>query len=79
MEASLVSQGLELMLFGMGTVILFLTMLVIVTTLMSGVVQRFFPLPEDIAPVTGRSAPAGPDATTLAVITAAIHQHRSRR
>ena len=41
MEASLFSQGLTLMLAGMGTVFVFLTTLVIAMTLMSRTLMRF--------------------------------------
>ena len=34
MDSTLISQGLDLMLYGMGTVFTFLTLLVAVTTLM---------------------------------------------
>ena len=65
------------MLYGMGTVVVFLTLLVFVTSAMSVLVQRHFPLP----PESGRRAdgPALADATLAAVITAAIHKHRSSR
>jgi oxaloacetate decarboxylase alpha subunit len=43
MKADLLSQGLELMLAGMGVVFVFLTLLVGATTLMSRVVMRFRP------------------------------------
>ncbi len=79
MTGTLIDQGLELMLFGMGTVLVFLTLLVFATLLMSGLLARFAP-PEPVAVVQpgARPAPAIDD-TLLAVITAAIHQHRSRR
>lgn len=64
--------GLELMLAGMGTVFVFLTALVIATTLMSRLVQRYSP-----APAPGRSGP-GDDGEVVAAITAAIAQHRRR-
>ena len=75
MEANLIDQGVELMLFGMGTVIVFLSLLVVVTSTMSALVQRY--LPEPPPPEPGSNQPVA-DATLLAVITAAIHQHRSR-
>ena len=78
MEASLIDQGLELMLFGMGTVIIFLTLLVFATTGMSALIQRFVPAPEPVSAGASSSAPAS-DPLLLAVITAAIKQHRSRR
>ena len=80
MEGSLISQGLELMLYGMGTVIVFLTMLVFATGLMSRLVMRFDPpMSEPRPPAATDSASTGPDAKTLAAISAAIHQHRTRR
>ena len=64
------------MLFGMGTVIIFLSLLVVITITMSALVRRY-------APADGTSPPeAGdplPDATLLAVITAAIHKHRASK
>jgi oxaloacetate decarboxylase gamma subunit len=39
-EHSLVTQGLELMVFGMGVVFVFLAMLVVVTNLMSKLVNN---------------------------------------
>lgn len=80
MEPSLVSQGTELMLYGMGTVFVFLTILVMATTLMSSLVQRFFKAPPP-APAARPAAPgpaAHQDDTLIAVISAAIQKHRSR-
>jgi len=81
MQGDIVAQGVELMLYGMGTVVLFLAALVLVTTGMSGFITRYFPEPEP-PPVTARergadkAAPAELDPGIVAVITAAIHQHR---
>ena len=80
MQQDILQQGVDLMLFGMGTVFVFLTLLVIATTIMSSIVQRFFP---EVAPVieptptsTGGSSD---DAKLHAIIKAAIDQHRSKR
>ena len=48
MQNTLVQQGIELMLFGMGTVFIFLALLVVVTTVMSALVERLSK-PESIA------------------------------
>lgn len=66
-----VTAGVQLALVGMGTVFVFLTLLVGVTALMSRLVLRFAPP----AP-----APAGDHAhpRLLAVLAAAVHAHRSR-
>ena len=72
MENNLVNDGVELMLFGMGTVIVFLTLLVFVTTAMSALVQRFLPPPP---PATAE--PTADRDRLMAVISAAVHKHRS--
>ncbi len=79
MQDLLVQQGIDLMLFGMGTVFVFLTLLVITTIVMSFVVQRFFPEleTEQEIPTAGSPAPANP--TLIAIIQSAIDQHRKRQ
>jgi oxaloacetate decarboxylase gamma subunit len=70
------------MLFGMGTVFVFLTLLIIGTTFMSKVINSLFPE----APVEFSAArtPADAnrvsvDARTINIIEDAIRQHRARR
>lgn len=81
MESAIINQGLELMLFGMGTVVVFLSLLVLATTMMSRVVARFFPEPEPqpVAPTTPPTDAAMDDSTLVAVISAAIAHHRRKR
>lgn len=80
----LMSQGINLALVGMGVVFGFLGILVLLTTVMSRVLAR---IPESSAS-TGRGtstvAPSrdGPDPDRerlIAVISAAVRQHRSRQ
>jgi oxaloacetate decarboxylase gamma subunit len=86
MQGSIVTQGVELMLFGMGTVLVFLTVLVLAIALMSWVLQRYFPVLEVASDANRRkgtaTAPAtdfaAGDETLVAVISAALHQHRSK-
>jgi len=68
MPDSLLAEGFSLMLTGMGTVFVFLTVLVVALSLMSRLLGRE-PVP----------AEAGPDAETVAAISAAIEQHRRKR
>jgi len=81
MQGDIIAQGFELMLYGMGTVVLFLGLLVLATAGMSGLISRYFPQPEPPA-VTARpgrpekTAAAELDPGVVAVITAAIHRHR---
>ena len=77
MQSSLVQQGVELMLFGMGTVFAFLACLVLVTALMSALIQRMTPLKETL-PVVSPQEPAQNDEQLMAVISAAVHKYRSR-
>jgi oxaloacetate decarboxylase gamma subunit len=75
-------QSVELMFLGMGFVFVFLAVLVVATSAMSNVVMKYFPepLPQLVAPRRVASQPKGQiDSTTMAVITAAIKQHRSRQ
>lgn len=79
MQQSLMQQGIELMLYGMGTVFTFLALLIIATTLMSAVLQRFAkPDPVPAAQATRPAAVANDD-QLVAVISAAIHKYRKRK
>ncbi|TXS95382.1 oxaloacetate decarboxylase [Parahaliea maris] len=83
MQAGIIDQGLELMLYGMGTVVVFLALLVLATTVMSRLVERYFPEPEPELPAPRKAAALAADPAAdpqlVAVISAAIHQHRNRR
>ncbi len=78
MEPSLLSQGLELMLAGMGTVFVFLTLLVGATRLMSSVALKFAP-PAPPLVATPQRLPGQPTPEEVAAITAAITVHRKNR
>ena len=72
------------MLYGMGTVVVFLALLVVATMAMSVFVTRYFPEPQASASAdSARRASAAAAATEqgeiVAAITAAIHQHRSKK
>ena len=73
----LIEQGVDLMLYGMGTVFVFLTLLVIITALMSAVVQRW--LPDNEMDVSSSKAESNVDARIVAIIEAALAKHRCRR
>lgn len=80
MHPTLFDQALELLIFGMGTVFVFLTLLVLAINLMSRFVQNYFPEPIAIEPHPqfAPRAESDYDPTTLAAIQAAIHQHRAK-
>ena len=85
--SQLVSDGLNLALYGMGTVFVFLTLLVFATRVMSWLVLRFAPLSTEAT--TEAATGAAGQATTqtgasaggkkMAAISAALHQHRQRQ
>jgi len=68
MHIGLINEGLTLMLAGMGTVFVFLTVLVIAMTLMSRLIARF----QVVADM------AGPSDDEVAAIAAAIARHRTK-
>ena len=79
MDSMIITQGLDLMLYGMGTVFTFLTLLVGVTLVMSWLVNRL--APEEMAVIF-----ASPQVSLVSetieprivnAIQAALDQHRS--
>jgi oxaloacetate decarboxylase gamma subunit len=79
--SELLLEGVELMLFGMGFVFLFLVSLVLIIRVMSRVIELFAakaPIQASV-PLTVKSASDEPSADVLAAIQSAIHQHRARR
>jgi oxaloacetate decarboxylase gamma subunit len=79
MQQTLLEQGMDLLLYGMGTVFVFLTILVFCTLLMSRFVASFFPeAPEPVEP-TVPLADQPVSNKTLAVIQAAIREHRAKK
>jgi oxaloacetate decarboxylase (Na+ extruding) subunit gamma len=78
-------QGVELMIFGVGAVAIFLSLLVLVTSLTSSFLSRYFPeqrepsvLVETVcSAVLPAVRPGQPE--RVAVIAAAIQQHRKQR
>lgn len=79
----LLLEGVELMLFGMGLVFLFLVLLIFCIKGMTFVLERIAPEESHAATATAVTAPAAitraVDADTLQAIQIAIKQHRARR
>ena len=78
MEQSLLQQGFELMLYGMGTVFVFLVLLVLATSLLSRIVTAIGPaeIQAQDTPASGDSS--AQDARHIAAISAAIRSYRER-
>lgn len=81
MQSSLFQQGLDLMIFGMGTVFIFLTLLVICVYVMSKLIGTFFAEEEvHVSEITKpvKFSIGSVDPSVLAVIQDAIYQHRAK-
>jgi oxaloacetate decarboxylase gamma subunit len=76
MEMNSVFEGLKIMLIGMGTVFMFLIVMIIMMNIMSRVIHRFFPEPNDVENNVGPAQKS--NAKKIAAITAAIMHHRSK-
>jgi oxaloacetate decarboxylase gamma subunit len=78
-KAEVLADGLGLMGFGMGTVFVFLIILIIATTLMSTLVAKYLP----DAPIAPAKAIAQPgqrvDPQLLNVLAAAVKEHRANQ
>lgn len=78
---NIVSEGINLMVFGMGFVFVFLTLLVFATSAMSKFVGKYVPEAVPAAkPAAKRAATAptsGSNDELVAVIAAAVRKHRS--
>lgn len=74
---SIVSQGINLALLGMGTVFVFLTLLIFATHLMSYLLNRFL-IPDADLNISSESKSTSTKTPehTVAIITAAIQEHR---
>ena len=82
MQDTLIDQGINLMLFGMGTVFVFLTILVFATSLMSKLVNRFAPEAEQLEPPSQTSLSSANEPSIkpqiIKAIEKAIAAHRQR-
>lgn len=84
MQETLMDQAVSLMLYGMGTVFVFLAILVLATTAMSAITGRFFKSGAGAAGNAGNAipvptaAPANQD-ELIAVIGTAVHQYREQK
>lgn len=78
---NLLSEGLSLLVFGMGFVFVFLTLLVISTNFMSKFVGKLFPEAPPVPkkkPVAAAAAAGNNQDELIAVMTAAVHKHRGK-
>lgn len=77
--SELLLEGVEIMLFGIGSVYIFLILLIVCIRLMSRLISRFDTAPAPRPTIASPVSEVAADADILAAIQAAIHQHRARR
>ena len=82
-SSDLMLDGLNLMMYGMGFVFTFLTLLVFATKGMSAAITKWFPTPEPapVKPIARNpgltpAQLAANDPQLIAVLTAAVHRYR---
>ncbi len=74
METNLILEGFKFMVLGMGTVFMFLIVLIFMMNMMSKIVHKYFPEPQvDINPPVANKQD---NKKVIAAITAAIAHHR---
>ncbi len=76
---SLVSEGMTLMALGMGTVFVFLTLLVLITTLMSACVKRWAPESESTSATPAVQSGSAVDPQLLKVLSKAVAAYKKRQ
>lgn len=81
MRDDLLQQGIDLMIYGMGTVTFFLALLVVATMVVSRLVQTYFPEPDidDLSETNASGSVASVvEPQIYRAIESAIKQHRAR-
>lgn len=76
------AQGLSLMIVGMGTVFIFLSLLVFCITFSSKILNRFWPESQPAhtdSSLTDSTQAEKTDDALVAAITSAVHQYRNKR
>ncbi|UCN01228.1 OadG family protein [Sulfurimonas sp. SWIR-19] len=78
MEANLIMEGVKFMFLGMGTVFVFLIIMIFSVNLMSLIIHKFFPEPQAAEEtVSGNATQQQQDKKKIiAAITAAIAHHK---
>jgi oxaloacetate decarboxylase gamma subunit len=79
MEANLVVEGLKFMFLGMGTVYLFLVIMIVAMNLQAKILHRFFPEPNEGAVPAPTAQPAQQSKNNkVAAIVAAIIEDKKK-
>ena len=75
MEVNLVAEGFKFMVLGMGTVFMFLILMVFILNIQAKIINKYFPEKPEVKKAPKRKSTN--DDEVVAVITAAIMKFRS--
>ena len=78
METNLVVEGLKFMILGMGTVFLFLIVMILMMELQKRIIQRLFPEPSTVAPTAPAKQTQQSKNNKVAAIVAAIIEDKKK-
>ena len=79
METNLVAEGLKFMALGMGTVLVFLVIMIVFMVLQAKIIKRFLPEPQKSQPNTAPAQQKQSVNNKVAAITAAIMHHNQSK
>ncbi len=74
----IITDGLNLMVLGMGTVFVFLTIMVMLITLLAKVLKPYAHLLEETSSGTAKTSSSDDDKDVIAAIVAAVHKFRNK-
>jgi oxaloacetate decarboxylase gamma subunit len=75
-ETNLVLEGIKFMVLGMGTVFVFLGVMIVVMNLMSKIIHKYFPEPAPSASSPGVTSDGADKKKVVAAIVAAIMEDK---
>ena len=76
METNLVMEGIKFMFLGMGTVFVFLIVMILAINIMSSIIHKYFPEPHAVDETVSGVGTQKDNKKIVAAITAAIAHHR---
>ncbi len=80
MQGDILNESIQLLIYGMGTVFIFLFILVLATTAMSQLIARYAPEPAPVAPAKRQAKTVqSVDPDVLQAIGLAVQEYRRER
>ena len=80
MQGEILNESIQLLIYGMGTVFIFLFILILATTAMSRLIARYAPEPDPVVPAKRRvKTVQSVDPDVLQAIGLAVQEYRRER